>query len=76
MIPSLVAGIGTPIFFVYNIAITLFAILMCWALFLESVSDRHASHSMIALGCSYLIGQIVICLVVGLSACSLKFGSI
>ena len=69
----MVAGVGTPIFLVYNIIITVIAIVMGLSMFLESISDRYRGRSVTFLGFGYFIGQSMICLVVGLGSCSLMF---
>jgi len=63
-----------PILLFYNILITLLAIMVGLAMFVESVSPRYAGRSVTFLGFGYFIGQSMICLVVGLGACALTFG--
>ena len=73
MIPSVVAAVGAPIFFVYNVVITMLAIIVGWAMFSESLSGSYAGRSATFLGFGYFIGQFMVCLVAGLGACVLQW---
>jgi len=73
LIPPVIAGVGTPIFLLSNILITLIAIVFGLHMFVVSVSDRYRGRSLTLLGFGYFIGQSMICLVAGLGSCLLMF---
>ncbi len=69
LIPPLVAGFGTPLFGVNNIVIATVTIVIFMIAFMGVVHVRYRGHSLTFLGFAYLIGQSMICLVVGWGAC-------
>lgn len=71
LIPPVIAGVGTPIFLIYNIFIALIAIVLGLHMFVISLSDRYRGRSLTLLGFGYFIGQSIICSIVGLGSCAL-----